>query len=83
MQMQLYTGDVTNYLDVVVAQIAALDARLAEVEVQTARLQGAVGMARALGGGWDSTEVPSMNAIAPMKVLQYHHLDDPAQHLQR
>jgi NodT family efflux transporter outer membrane factor (OMF) lipoprotein len=78
MQMQLYTGDVTNYLDVVVAQVAALDARLAEVEVQTARLQGAVGMVRSLGGGWDSTQVPSMKAIPPMKVMQYHHLDQPA-----
>ncbi len=44
LQMQLYTSDLTNYLDVVIAQVTALEARLAEVEVQTARLEGAAGM---------------------------------------
>lgn len=78
LQMQLYTGDLTNYLDVVVAQVTALEARLAEVEVQTARLEGAVGMVRALGGGWDVTEIPSQDRLAPMKATQYKDLDHPA-----
>lgn len=77
MQMQLYTGDLTNYLDVVVAQISALDSRLSEAEVQTARLEGAVGMVRALGGGWDDSELPTMKSVAPMKVMQYHDLGKP------
>jgi len=71
MQMQLYTGDLTNYLDVVVAQISALDARLSETEVQTARLEAAVGMVRSLGGGWDDTSLPTMKSVSPMKVMQY------------
>ncbi|WP_263408997.1 efflux transporter outer membrane subunit [Terriglobus tenax] len=77
MQMQLYTGDLTSYLDVVMAQISALDARLFEVEVQTARLEGAVGMVRALGGGWDPSELPTMKSVAPMKATQYHNLGKP------
>ncbi len=78
LQMQLYTGDLTNYLDVVVAQVTALEARLAEVEVQTARLEGSVGMVRALGGGWDVTELPAQDRLAPMKATQYKNLDHPA-----
>ncbi|MDE1178196.1 MAG: efflux transporter outer membrane subunit [Edaphobacter sp.] len=78
MQMQLYTGDLTNYLDVVVAQIAALDARLSAVEVQTARFEGAVGMVRSLGGGWDTAEIPAQDHLAPMKALQYKNLGHPA-----
>lgn len=78
MQMQLYTGDLTNYLDVVVAQISALDARLSTVEVQTARLEGAVGMIRALGGGWNTNEIPAQDRLAPMKATQYKHLNQPS-----
>jgi len=78
MQMQLYTGDLTNYLDVVVAQIAALDARLATVEVQTARLEGAVRMVRSLGGGWDVSGIPAEDQLNPMRATQYKHLDQPS-----
>ncbi|MDE1154745.1 MAG: efflux transporter outer membrane subunit [Acidobacteriaceae bacterium] len=78
MQMQLYTGDLTSYLEVVTAQIAALDSHLAEVEVQTDRLEGAVSMIRALGGGWDLTKLPAQDHQEPMKVLQYKNLDHPA-----
>lgn len=78
MQMQLYTGDLTSYLEVVTAQISALEARLSEIEVQTARLEGAVGMVRALGGGWNDSELPTMKSVAPMKVTQYHNLNKPA-----
>ena len=67
----------TNYLDVVVAQVTALDARLAEVEVQFANLEGAVGLVRALGGGWDNTELPAQDSLMPMKATQYKDLDKP------
>ncbi len=67
LQMQLYVGDLTSYLDVVFAQITALDARLAEVEVQTSELEGAVGLIRSLGGGWDVGELPAQDTLPPMK----------------
>jgi outer membrane protein, multidrug efflux system len=78
MSMALYTGDLTNYLDVVTAQIAALEAHLAEVEVQMRRYQNTVSLIRALGGGWSNTELPTMQSIAPMKVTQYSHLATPS-----
>ncbi len=77
LQMQLYTGDLTNYLDVVVAQITALEARLAEVEAQTARLSAAVGMIRSLGGGWNANLLPGQDVLKPMQPTQYHNLNQP------
>ena len=67
LQMQLYVGDLTSYLDVVFAQITALDARLSEVEVQTSELEGAVGLIRSLGGGWDVGELPAQDTLPPMR----------------
>lgn len=40
MTMALYTGGLTNYLDVVVAQQAALTARIAAVQAQTSAASG-------------------------------------------
>lgn len=77
LQMQLYTGDLTNYLDVVVAQITALEARLAEVEAQTARLEAAVNMIRSLGGGWNANLLPGQDVLKPMQPTQYHNLSQP------
>jgi len=76
MTMALYTGGLTNYLDVVVAQVAALTARIAEVKVQSQQLQATVHLIRALGGGWDRSQIPAENKIDPIGALQYdglHH----------
>lgn len=77
MTMALYTGGLTNYLDVVVAQQAALVARIAEVRAQTTQLQATVRLARALGGGWSRDELPSIRSIEPFKPLQYEGLHHP------
>ena len=65
MTLALYTGGLTNYLDAVVAQVTALTAQIAEVQVETARLQAAVSLVRAVGGGWDTTDLPSENGVLP------------------
>jgi len=52
MTTNLYKDGATNYLDVVVAQASELQAEQALVTVRTRRMQAAVLLIRALGGGW-------------------------------
>ncbi len=65
MTLALYTGGLTNYLDAVVAQVTALTAQITEVQVETARLQAAVSLVRAVGGGWSTADLPSENGVLP------------------
>lgn len=74
MTMALYTGGLTNYLDVVVAQVAALQARIALVQVQTRAVDARVQLVRALGGGWSRAELPKPDQIMPFHPLQYGNL---------
>lgn len=74
MTMALYTGGLTNYLDVVVAQVAALNARIALVQVQTRAVDARVELIRALGGGWSRAELPQSDKIMPFHPLQYGNL---------
>lgn len=74
MTMALYTGGLTNYLDVVVAQVAALNARIALVQVQTRAVDARVELIRALGGGWSRAELPQSDKIMPFQPLQYGNL---------
>lgn len=65
MTLQLYTGGLTNYLDAVVAQEAALTARIAAVQVRTRQLQASVSLIGALGGGWSTADLPGEDATLP------------------
>lgn len=77
MTMALYTGGIANYLDALVAQQDALQARLAQVRIQTSHIQASVRLVRALGGGWEATSLPRENEINPFSVLQYRGLRKP------
>lgn len=70
--LTLYTGGLDNYLDVTVAQIAALTAEIADVQVQTRRLQAAVSLVAALGGGWSTGELPTPDQTLPFNPLSPH-----------
>lgn len=67
--MSLYTDGLDNYLNVTVAQIAALTAQIAEVQVQTRRLQTAVALTGALGGGWSTAQLPAPEQTEPFNPL--------------
>lgn len=63
MAMSLYRDGATNYLDVVVAQTAALQAHQSTLGLQTRILQASVQLVRALGGGWSSGNLPTADMV--------------------
>jgi len=54
-----YRGGVTTYLDVITAQNALLANQRAAVGIRTRRMQAAVLLTKAVGGGWHRSELPS------------------------
>ncbi len=55
-----YREGATNYLDVVTAQTAELQAEQTLLALQTHRQQASVNLVRALGGGWSTADLPSL-----------------------
>lgn len=53
-----YKGGVTSYLEVTTAQSAALSDEVTAVNILGRRMVDAVTLVQALGGGWNSSEVP-------------------------
>lgn len=53
-----YEGGVTSYLEVTTAQTAALSDEVTAVNILGRRMVSAVTLVQALGGGWNSSELP-------------------------
>jgi NodT family efflux transporter outer membrane factor (OMF) lipoprotein len=53
-----YVGGVTSYLEVTTAQSAALSDEVTAVTILGRRMVAAVTLVQALGGGWNSSELP-------------------------
>lgn len=49
-----YQGGLVTYLEVVVAENAALAARLSAADIQVRRMSASVSLVKALGGGWET-----------------------------
>jgi len=54
-----YKGGVTSYLEVTTAQTAALSDEVTAVNILGRRMVDAVTLVQALGGGWNSAELPA------------------------
>ncbi len=52
-----------NYLDVEIAETAALNARRQVIAIQTQVLQANVRLVRSLGGGWSTKDLPTPDAV--------------------
>jgi NodT family efflux transporter outer membrane factor (OMF) lipoprotein len=55
---QRYKGGVTSYLEVLTAEAALLQNQRTAISIQTRQFISSVGLVRALGGGWDASQLP-------------------------
>jgi len=55
---QRYKGGATNYLEVLVAESTLLADQRTSTDLITRQFAASVGLVRALGGGWDTTQLP-------------------------
>jgi outer membrane protein TolC len=59
-----YKAGTVSYLQVIVAQAAATQSHVTALSILTRRMVASVLLIEALGGGWDASALPSMNALA-------------------
>jgi NodT family efflux transporter outer membrane factor (OMF) lipoprotein len=55
-----YEGGVDNYLQVITAQTVALTNERNEIDITRRRMDASVLLVKALGGGWDVTQLPKL-----------------------
>jgi len=60
MSTSLYLDGAINYLEVVTAQEAELQAEQTAISLHTRRMEASVSMVRALGGGWNRSDLPDL-----------------------
>jgi outer membrane protein TolC len=53
-----YKGGVTSYLEVLTAEQTLLTNQRTAIDLQTRQFAASVGLVRALGGGWDVSQLP-------------------------
>jgi NodT family efflux transporter outer membrane factor (OMF) lipoprotein len=53
-----YKGGVTSYLEVLTAEQTLLQDEVTEINIQSRQFASSVSLIRALGGGWDATQLP-------------------------
>ncbi len=75
--MELYQGGLASSLELIFAQVATLTARIESVQIKADLLRSSVALIRALGGGWNRTQLPADEQIQPFDTFQYVNLDKP------
>jgi outer membrane protein TolC len=55
---QRYRGGVTSYLEVLTAEATLIQNQRTAIDLQTRQFVSSVGLVRALGGGWDASQLP-------------------------
>ncbi len=76
----LYEDGLDNYLSVAVAQVTALAAQTAEVQLLSRQMQASVSLIRALGGGWTVQSLPTERQTLPFGPLDYSLAGRTPQH---
>jgi len=77
LSMELYRGGLASSLDLIVAQVNTLDARIVSAQIASGLLKSTVGLVRALGGGWQRSDLPSDDDIQPFGVFEYKGIKNP------
>ena len=67
----LYEDGLDDYLSVAVAQVTALTAQTAEVQLESRQMQASVSLIRALGGGWTVQALPTEKQTIPFGPFDY------------
>jgi NodT family efflux transporter outer membrane factor (OMF) lipoprotein len=62
-----YTAGTVNYLTVITAQATLLNAQVTAVTLEMRRMTSSVVLIQALGGGWNSSDLPTEKALAAAK----------------
>ena len=65
----LYQQGLDNYLNVVVAEVTALDAGVSTLSVDIREAQARIDLILALGGGWTTGDLPKPGAVDPVEPL--------------
>jgi NodT family efflux transporter outer membrane factor (OMF) lipoprotein len=65
LSLNQYKGGITTYLTVITAQATELGDRVTAVNLLTRRMVASVLLIQALGGGWDSSQLPASKDLLP------------------
>jgi len=70
-----YLGGEDTYLQVITAQTVALQNRRNDVDIQRRRMEAAITLVKALGGGWQGSDLPPLkeHGIPPGGVVPLAH----------
>ena len=70
-----YVGGEDTYLQVITAQTIALQNRRNDVDIQRRRMEAGITLVKALGGGWDRSDIPSLkeHGLSPGAVVPLAH----------
>ncbi len=58
-----YEGGIDTYLQVVTWQTSALNNERNDIDIMRRRLEADVLLIKALGGGWDESQLPQLSAL--------------------
>ena len=75
--MELYQGGLASSLELIYAQVGTLTARIDSVQIKAELLRNSVALIRALGGGWNRSQLPTDEQIQPFGTFQLVNLDKP------
>jgi NodT family efflux transporter outer membrane factor (OMF) lipoprotein len=68
LELQRYRAGTDSYLNVITTQIIALGDEQTAITILQRRMSAAVDLIKALGGGWDASTLPSVNALRSVAV---------------